>query len=63
MNVCYLSRNRKNDPVGGSETDVSATATTSREGIGLRGRAVSSSVPRVGPPPGFQRGQLLNYSG
>lgn len=46
MNVCYLSRNRKNDPEGGSEAGVSATTTTTgSEGIGLRDRPMSISVP------------------
>lgn len=43
MNVCYLSRNRKNDPEGGSEAGVSATTTTGSEGIGLRRRPTSIS--------------------
>lgn len=46
MNVCYLLRNRKNDPEGGSEAGVSATATTGPEGTRLRSRPMSFSVPR-----------------
>lgn len=63
MNVCYLSRNRMNDPEGGSEAGVSATATTGSEGTGLRGRPMYISVPsgfqRVRTTPQFQWVRLL----
>lgn len=45
LNMYYVLRKRNNDPKGGSGAVLSANATRSPEGTGLRGKTVSSSVP------------------